>query len=212
MARLKRVILPGFPHHVTQRGNHKEPIFTDYIDRYAYLRMLKSSLDLYNVKISAFCLMTNHVHLILIPSDEKGLPECMRRVQGLYARYFNDRMNLVGHLWQERFYSCAMDEQHNYRAIRYIESNPVRAKITEKAYRFEWSTAAWRCGLMKVPGHLTLNQEHGIPAHPEWKDELLEGFDDLWVKSFWQRTTKGTDLIGSNFKYDKRGRPKHLIS
>ncbi len=140
MARLARIVLPGLPHHVTQRGNRREQIFFSDHDYDTYLDMLREALAVSNSEVWAWCLMPNHVHLIVVPRDEDGLRKTVANVHRRYARLINSRNKWTGHLWQGRFSSVVMDEEHLYRAIAYVVLNPVRAKLAKDAEDWPWSS------------------------------------------------------------------------
>src|ERR1700704_3372163 len=142
MARLPRVVLPGIPHHVTQRGNRRERVFFEDEDYALYLDLLSEAAARARVAIWAYCLMPNHVHIIAVPSDEDGLRRTFRYVHRHYTGYINARMRVTGHLWQGRFSSVAMDEAHLVCALRYVALNPVRARLTERAEDWPWSSTA----------------------------------------------------------------------
>lgn len=127
MSRIARIVVPGFAHHVTQRGNRRADVFETDDDRHAYLRFLKQYADKHGLAVWAFCLMTNHVHLVVVPEREDSLAKALRDAHTVYAMRFNTRTRLSGHVWQGRFYSCPMDESHLWAAVRYVERNPVRA-------------------------------------------------------------------------------------
>jgi putative transposase len=147
MPRRPRIVVPGLPHHITQRGNRRMNVFVDAEDRRVFLRMLRESSEQYALHHYSYCLMTNHVHLISIPEQVSSLSYTMRDVLGSYASYFNQRHGLSGRLWQGRFYSAVLDETHFWAALRYVERNPVRAGMVELAEAYEWSSAAAHCGL-----------------------------------------------------------------
>jgi len=132
MPRRPRLILPGFPHHVTHRGNRRAEIFREESDYRFYLRKLGEYIQKYAIRIYSYCLMTNHVHLIPVPDSRSALSQCMHDLHGLYVDYFNRKYRLSGHLWQERFFACVLDDSHLWNAIRYVERNPVRARMVEK--------------------------------------------------------------------------------
>ena len=140
MARLPRIVLPGIPHHVTQRGNRRERVFFEDGDYALYLDLLSEAAARSQVAIWAYCLMPNHVHIIAVPSDEDGLRRTFRYVHRHYTGYINARMRVTGHLWQGRFSSVAMDEAHLVSALRYVALNPARARLTEKAEDWPWSS------------------------------------------------------------------------
>jgi putative transposase len=142
MARLPRIVLPGIPHHVTQRGNRRERVFFEDGDYALYLDLLAEAAARAQVAIWGYCLMPNHVHIIATPSDEDGLRRTFRYVHRHYTGYINARMRVTGHLWQGRFSSVAMDEAHLVAALRYVALNPVRARLVERAADWRWSSTA----------------------------------------------------------------------
>jgi len=127
MARLARIVVPNLPHHVTQRGNGRQRTFFE--DDVHYRDLLGQSCRAAGVAVWAWCLMPNHVHLILVPSDEGGLRAALGEAHRRYTRRVNFREGWRGHLWQERFHSTPMDEAWLLAAARYVELNPVRAKL-----------------------------------------------------------------------------------
>ena len=177
MARLARVIIPDCPHHVTQRGNRGENVFFSKADRIKYLTLLSKYSQKYRMEIQAYCLMPNHVHLIVVPRSESSMAETLRPLNMCYARHINHALNLDGRLWQGRFFSCPLDEEHLWAAVRYVERNPVRAGLTESAEEYSWSSAADHCGLRKDvfisdPCNLTLR----LPSE-EWRKWLREPWE-----------------------------------
>lgn len=149
MPRIARAVIEAIPYHVTQRGNRREDIFFDDVDRKKYFEWLKEYSGKYGLKIWAYCLMTNHVHLVVVPGDRDSLERVMRPLHMRYAQHINRSRGLSGHLWQGRFFSSALDERYLWYAVRYIERNPVRAGIVGKAEDYKWSSAAAHCGKRK---------------------------------------------------------------
>ncbi len=147
MSRVARVVVPGYPHHVTQRGNRRADVFETEDDRHAYLRFLKKYGERHGLDIWAYCLMTNHIHLVAVPEREESLARALRDAHTVYAMRFNTRTQLSGHVWQGRFYSCTLDEAHLWAAVRYVERNPVRAGMVDRAEDHPWSSARAHCGL-----------------------------------------------------------------
>lgn len=147
MSRVARIVVPGLAHHVTQRGNRRGDVFECDDDRHAYLRFLKQYADKHGLAVWAYCLMTNHVHLVVVPEREDSLAKALRDAHTVYAMRFNTRTRLSGHVWQGRFYSCPLDESHLWAAVRYVECNPVRAGLVARAEEYAWSSAAAHCGL-----------------------------------------------------------------
>ena len=147
MPRRRRLILPGFPHHVTHRGNRRTNIFREQTDYQFYLGKLSDYLEKFQIRLYSYCLMTNHIHLIPVPNSRTALSRCLHDLHGLYADYFNRKYGLCGHLWQGRFYSCVLDDSHLWNAVRYVERNPVRSGLVDRAELYRWSSAAAHCGL-----------------------------------------------------------------
>ena len=171
MARLARVVVPGVAHHVTQRGNRRQPTFFQEDDYAAYLALLGEWCTRCEVQVWAYCLMPNHVHLIVVPGGEDGLRRALGEAHRRYTRRINFREGWRGHLWQGRFASFAMDERYLLRAARYVELNPVRAKLCRVPWRWRWSSAAAHVagqddGLVRVTPLLERVKD--------WRDYLLE--------------------------------------
>jgi len=141
MPRIARIVAPGLPHHVTQRGNYRQNVFDDDSDRRRYLLWLKEYSQRYDLSILAYCLMSNHVHFIVIPQNDDSIAMTFNAAHMRYSQYRNKKTNVTGHLWQGRFFSCVMDDRHLIAAARYIERNPVRARIVKKPYEYIWSSA-----------------------------------------------------------------------
>jgi len=139
--------VPGYPHHVTQRGNRRADVFETEDDRHAYLRFLKKYGQRHGLDIWAYCLMTNHIHLVAVPEREESLARALRDAHTVYAMRVNTRTQQSGHVWQGRFYSCVLDEWHLWAAVRYVERNPVRAGMVDRAEDHPWSSARAHCGL-----------------------------------------------------------------
>src|SRR5713101_185763 len=157
MTRLARVVVPGLPHHVTQRGNGRARTFFGDDDYALYRDLLASHCRAAEVEIWAWCLMPNHVHLILVPSDPDGLRRALSRVHRRYAGVIHARRRRTGHFWQGRFGAVAMDEDHLAAALRYVALNPVRARLVERAQDWRWSS---------VHAHLAAREDGGTNLAP----------------------------------------------
>jgi len=140
MARLARIVIPGTPHHVTQRGNRRAPVFFEDDDYRHYMRLLSEAAQKSATEVWAYCLMPNHVHLILVPSHEDGLRATLGDAHRRYSRHINARNKWTEHLWQGRFGSVAMNEDHLVHGVRYVSLNPVRAKLVKRAQDWRWSS------------------------------------------------------------------------
>jgi putative transposase len=141
MARLARIVIPQAPHHVTQRGNRRLPVFFSDEDRREYLRLVAEAATAAGTRCLAWCLMDNHVHLILVPQDEDGLRATLGEAHRRYTRTVNFREGWRGHLFQGRFASYPMDDAHLMAAVRYVENNPVAAGKVKRAEDWVWSSA-----------------------------------------------------------------------
>ena len=187
MARMARVVVPGFPHHVTQRGNRSQRTFFRRDDYAAYLELMAEWCAECGVTVWAYCLMPNHVHLIVVPDSPDGLRRAIGEAHRRYTRRVNFREGWRGHLWQERFASFPMDEAHLYAAGRYVERNPVRAGLAQAAELWPWSSAAAHLAgeddrLVKVAALLDLVGD--------WREYLApaDGFGDYQVLRRHERT------------------------
>jgi len=168
MARLARIVIPGVPHHVTQRGNRREKIFAGDDDYELYRDLLAASCQREKVEVWAYCLMPNHVHLILTPRHPEGLGRALGEAHRRYTGYINARNRVTGHLFQGRFGSVAMDEEHLMAAIRYVALNPVSAKLVRKADEWKWSS---------VPAHLARRDDQLVTVEPVL--ERIQNFRDF---------------------------------
>ena len=141
MARIARVVVSDLPHHIVQRGNRCQKVFFSDADRIAYLDYLKIYAKPEGIHFWGYCLMDNHVHIIAVPESEKSLALGFSEAHRRYTRMINFREEWRGYLWEGRFKSYPLSQAHLFAAIRYIERNPVRAKIVKDAWDYPWSSA-----------------------------------------------------------------------
>jgi REP-associated tyrosine transposase len=142
MPRIARAIAPGLPHHVVQRGNNKDQVFFDWEDRRRYLALLKKYAEKCNAPVLAYCLMSNHVHLLIRPTSEASLCKMMQGLSLCYTQHINRKYGRTGRLWESRYHSCIVEQERYLWAVaRYIEQNPVRARMTERAEEYLYSSA-----------------------------------------------------------------------
>ncbi len=141
MPRQPRFVVPGLPHHVTQRGVRSTSLFADEGDRELYVELMRAECDRFGVEILAWCLMTDHIHLVAVPERAESLARGVGGAHRRYTRSRNFREGVRGHLFQGRFRSCALDERHLVAAARYVELNPVAAGIVDTADAYAWSSA-----------------------------------------------------------------------
>ena len=153
MARLARVVVPGYPHHITQRGNRRQQVFFEDSDYSYYLDLLKEWCGQEGIEVWAYCLMTNHVHLIVTPNKQSNLSRAIGEMHRRYTRMINFRNRWKGYLWQGRFASFPMDEHWLLKAAAYVELNPVKAGIVSNAWDYQWSS---------VHAHLSGKDSDGI--------------------------------------------------
>ena len=153
MDRLARIVIPGLPHHVTQRGNRRERVFFSDEDYQFYLNELGAAARKAEAEIWGWCLMPNHVHLLIAPRDVDGLRLSVANAHRRYAARVNARNKWTGHLWQGRYGSVVMDEAHLWHALAYVSLNPVRARLVERAQDWPWSSA--RAHLTGKPDGIT---------------------------------------------------------
>ncbi len=140
MARMARLVVPGFPHHVTQRGNRRHRVFFSDRDFEYYLGLVAEARCKTGIDILAYCLMPNHVHFVVVPHQVDSLVKFFGESHRRYSQSINRRFEWRGHLWQERFHSSILDEKHLMAAVRYVELNPVRARLCEYAEQWRWSS------------------------------------------------------------------------
>jgi putative transposase len=161
--------MPGVAHHVTQRGNNKQRVFQSDEDFRLYLYLIGKYAVRCGVEILGYCLMPNHVHLVAVPEEEESLARALGGTHGEYALAVNASSTRSGHLWQNRFFSCPMDEGHCWRALRYVDLNPVRAGLVGAAWEWRWSSAR---------AHVVDDDDPVLDAG--WRDTLGGWDDDAW--------------------------------
>ena len=172
MSRVARIVVPGYPHHVTQRGNRRADVFFDDDDRGFYLATLREYGARYGLDIWSYCLMTNHVHLVALPGRPGSLSDRVGGAHRRYTEYFHRRYRRSGHLWQNRFYSCALDRIHLLVALAYVDQNPVRAAMVDRASDYVWSSARAHVAHVDPSGLLDLAMWGEIDRAKEWAEVL----------------------------------------
>jgi putative transposase len=211
MARFARAVAVGVAHHITQRGIDCQRVFFTDADRQTYLECLRKYCRQARVGILAYCLMSNHIHLVAIPEEAESLAVALRRTHGRYALYLNARRDRCGHLWQNRFYSCALDEQHLWVALRYVERNPVRANLVRSAEEYRWSSAAVHAGVEEQKDSLLdLNFHANAGGSERWKGLLAEPEELMAIRALQRGTFTGRPVGSEAFVADleqRLGRP-----
>jgi len=199
MPRVARIVVTGIAHHITQRGNNRQDVFFVDDDRRVYMDLLKKNCEKYEMRVHGYCLMTNHVHLVAIPEKEESLAKAVGRTHFFYSQYINRFHNRSGHLWQGRFYSCALDERHFWLAMRYIEHNPVRAKLCRKPWRYKWSSASAHIDGAAESELLDLSCWYKMISAGRWRRELEEGLNEQQVYQMRVNTHTGRPLGSDGF-------------
>ena len=197
MPRQSRIVIPHEAHHITQRGNYGIDVFDRQANYQYYCELINEYTQEYGIEVIAYCLMTNHVHLIVIPKGEEGLGKFFNTVHMKYSHYINRQRKLKGHLWQNRFYSCVMDEAHLYRGIRYVENNPVRANMVHGAWGYQWSSARQHIGL-ENKNVIELSAKYRNIDKKEWKDYLQEN-DEIMNEEIRRKTMRGLGVGEDKF-------------
>ncbi len=196
MARWARVVVPTVPHHVTQRGTRRLPVFFCEDDYRTYLRLLRDWCDREGVSVWAYCLMNNHVHLVAVPETEAGLARAIGEAHRRYTRAINFRQGWRGYLFQGRFASCPMDERYLMAAVRYVELNPVRAQMVESAWDYPWSSAA---------AHMQGKDDRLVKVKPmlervaDWHEYLGQDTEPTELKALRRHSRTGRPLGDEQF-------------
>ena len=172
MPRIARAVAVGCPHHVTQRGNGRRNVFFSEFDRAVYLDTFFEYAARFSLRVWGYCLMDNHVHFVAVPESERSLARVFGRTHADYARYAHVAHGGCGHLWQARFYSCALDDGHAWAALAYVERNPVRARMVAAAEEYRWSSAAAHCGSESRHSRLDLTEWAQRYNGPHWREAL----------------------------------------
>jgi putative transposase len=194
MPRLARVVVPGCPHHVTQRGNHRQRVFFNDSEHDRYLALLRKYFDRFKIDTVGYDLMSNHVHHVLIPAMSDSLAKGLGHLHNDFARWQHVQRDLTGHLWQNRFFSCPLDEDHFWQALRYVELNPVRAGLVRYPWEWPWSSAQ---------AHVTGVDETGLLNMDPWRAR----FDGERWRRFLEEGMKSEDGLDRIRLATRTGRP-----
>lgn len=196
MARIARVVAPKYPHHIIQRGNRRQKVFFLQEDYELYLRLLKFYSQKFHLKVVSYCLMPNHVHLIVIPQKKQSLAQAIGETHRNYTTIINKREKWSGYLWQGRFLSHVLDERYLIAAARYILLNPVRASLAREARDYKWSS-------IKI--HLADKKNSLIDDSllqeiiTDWHDFLEKAEDEDAFKQIRKHARTGRPLGGQRF-------------
>ncbi len=196
MARIARIVVPGIPHHIIQRGNRRQKVFFSDDDYLTYLELMSEWCEKARIEIWAYCLMPNHIHLIGVPEGENSFKTGIAEANRRYSRMINFRNNWRGHIWQGRFASYPMDENHLFQAARYIELNPVRAGIVKNPEDYQWSSAK---------AHITGKNDALVSVKPLlehikcWSDFLNEAIEKSDIEKLKKCERTGRPLGNNDF-------------
>ena len=196
MARFARLVVPGYPHHITQRGVRSMDIFADDRDRQTYLQYMVEEAERCGITFLGWCLMTNHVHLIAVPEQEDSLARAIGNAHRRYTRGKNLEAGVRGYLFQGRFHSCVLDEPHLLAAGRYVERNPVKAGIVSRSQDFPWSSCRYHCSLIDKDPLVRRRQLPKLAG--DWPG-FLETFDGEMDQNLREQTRTGRPLGDDRF-------------
>ena len=199
MPRIARVVIADLAHHVTQRGNGRQFILATDVEREVYMKLLRQAVEAHELLVVGYCLMTNHVHVVLIPPQAGALAEAFQEVHGRYAAYWNVAHATCGHVWQGRFYSCPMEAGHWWTALRYVELNPLGAKMVAEATAWPWSSAAAHCGTVPPDACLDMPTWGKAWNPATWRNFLAEGEGEAEVRAIRRSTQRGRPLGPAEF-------------
>lgn len=216
MPREIRYVVPKIPHHALQRGNNHQTIFFDNEDWQYFCTNLKKYSKEQKVYIGAYCLMSNHLHLLLYPDAKNGLINFMKSVSQIYSQHINRKYKRSGKLWENRYKLHLVDPEHEWAVARYIELNPVRAMMVKRAIDYPYSSA--RNNLKGIKDEITnmdIIKENKV-AYQNFINEKIEEEEFKQIKESLQQNKAfgGEDFIkkmekqfGNVFKVRNRGRP-----
>jgi putative transposase len=201
-------MLEGWPFHLTHRGNQRRAVFRSDGDRRLYLRLLARYASKFDMRVWAYCLMPNHVHLIAVGAGRDSIPKAIGNTHRAYSRCLNITQDVTGHLWANRFYSTALDEPHLWAAVRYVELNPVRAGMVAHATDYPWSSARAHAN---GKGDRLLDPERPFPGPVgDWSGWLATGLEQETAERLRNNTSTGRPTGGDDFIRDleaRLGRP-----
>jgi len=188
MPRFPRLVVPGHPHHVTQRGVRRQRTFFEDSDYQTYLKMALELTSDWQVEFWAYCLMPNHIHAVVVPHQPDDLSKYFAILHRRYARQLNLRHEWLGHLWQKRFFSVVMDERHTLASLRYVEMNPVRSGLCTSPRDWPWSSAAGNLGLWGDP---LIDRSRTNEIVTDWNAYLADEEDATAIERLRSQTGTG---------------------
>ncbi len=218
MARLPRLTLPGYPHHIIQRGNNRQAIFASTADYQKLLDLLIENATKFNVAVHAYVLMSNHFHLLATPRTPEGLPQMMQGVGRRYVRYFNDTQKRSGTLWEGRYKSTLIQtERYLLSCMAYVDLNPVRAGLVSQAGDYPWSSYAHytgRCVDKLVSPHALVWELGNTPFAREaaYAEMVHTGISAVQQTALTDSTLRGWALGEPDFVADLQKRTRRRVT
>jgi putative transposase len=219
MPRPARIVVPDIPHHVTHRGSHRRDIFFTDQDRLRYLAILKKQCERTGLIVHGYCLMGNHVHLIVTPPNEHALGDTIGQAHRQWALYLNYKKRSSGHIWHNRYYSCPMDEGHFLQCLLYVDRNPIRAGLVSRPEEWLWSSARMHMGKIDQSSLVDIEQWKKLDAKINWLELVRNTEDQVSIEAIRRNTQTGTPLgsemflekieasLGYSVRRKKPGRP-----
>lgn len=208
MARQSRIVVAGEAHHIIQRGNRRQRVFFEDADYREYIKLMAQSCQKHGVTVWAYCLMQNHIHLVVVPSTPESLAKGISEAHIRYTRHINFQKNWRGHLWQGRFSSYPMDNRYLMEAVRYVELNPIRARQVRIAWQYRWSSAKAH---IAGENDALVDVLPMLQRVPEWKTYLLEGVRRDRLKMIRDHEISGLPLGDEHFVRQLERRYKRTL-
>jgi len=212
LSRIARVVVPGLPYDLTHRGNRRAQVFVDDEDREVYLALVGEYARKHGLELWAYCLMTNHVHWLVVPHQEDSMALGVGTSHMRYSRWLNRKMGWSGHLWANRYHSTCLDGEHLWNAIRYIEQNPLRARMIDSAAEYPWSSTRGHAQL-QVPSGL-LSADDPFPGHVgagDWVGWVNAGLDERQAGLLRKNTLSGRPTGSEQFVADLERRLGRIL-
>ncbi len=197
MSRVARIVVPGVPLHVVHRGNRRGALFSSDDERRLYLQWLREYAERGGTRIWAYCLMANHVHLVAVAHRVDSLACTVGRTHWRYAQWLNARRRWTGHVWENRFYSCPLADERIGNALKYVECNPVRAGLVERAEDYAWSSA--RAHVMGTEDPLLAPERPFAEPITDWAAWLARGLPPTRCDEIRAGTTTGRPVGPESF-------------
>lgn len=193
MAKKKRIWYPGAVYHITSRGNRRTDLFKDEEDYQVYLTILEHTMEKHPYTLYSYCLMTNHIHLQL-DSEDSEIWNIMRNINLSYTKYFNNKYNFIGHLFQGRYKSELIEnDPYNIQVSRYIHLNPVKAEMVEKPLEYKWSSYDIYMGLRESK---LVDEEKILAYFKDSRRELYKNYVESKLISGHKINQESLDRMG----------------